>query len=170
MKFVFPAQADVSDDLKRLADHCSRLAAGRAMADWHAFRPQDVPWMLGHLFVVDVVDGGRDFFFRLSGVQMRDVYGVELENVHLSAIQNRDMREALLNNYRGIVESGVPLFKRVVLRWKQGFDVPVQRLLVPFAGPDGKVHTILGGIHCEVPEDLLVLYRDDAPMQFILAE
>lgn len=170
MKFSILERPDVHDDLKRLARHCAALAGTQEMALWQMFRPQDVLWMLGRLYVVEVLEGGADFYFRLSGMQLKDIYGTELESVRLSAYPNDPMREVLFRNYRGIVESGEPLFQKAILRWKQGYDVHVQRLLIPFAGTDGAVHTILGGIYSDVPDDLLVLYRDNSPVMFQIEE
>lgn len=166
MKFDFQDMTDASEDLVRLARHCAELAGDKALADWHQFHPKNVPWMLGRLYVIEVLDGGADFFFRLSGVLMKEIYGTELENVRLSQLNNGAMRDALKTNYHKIVVTGEPVFQKAVLRWRVGFDIHVQRLLIPFTGPGGGVHTILGGIFSDVPDDMLVLYRDNAPVNF----
>jgi hypothetical protein len=166
MNFNMLERADVHDDLRRLARTCEALAGGRKMARWREFRPVQVRWMIGRLFVIEVLDGGVDYFFRLGGTVLDEIYGTDLNQKRLSEAENGPLRAALRTGYDTVVASGEPLFGRAVLHWQKGQDIHIQRLLIPFAGDEERVQMILGGVYSDVPAEMLVLYRDKAPVEF----
>lgn len=60
------------------------------------------PWM-GHLTVLDVVDGGRDFFFRLLGTNIVDLYGYKMTGKSVSDL-TREVGTTILKEYREAVD------------------------------------------------------------------
>lgn len=156
----------VDPDLIDLAHYCETLAGGQDLAPWKSFRPEAVPAMMGRLYVAEVVDGGADYFIRLSGMLMREIYGSDLEGLKVSVIADAGLRRILKKNFDAIVECREPLLCHGRLCWPDGHCIAVNRLLIPFAGPDGQLRIILGAIHCDAPLDLLVLFRGKGPAVF----
>lgn len=68
---------------RRLYDWWVGACAGRAMPPYSAFDPVALPWALGHISVVSVLDDG-DYRFRVDGTRVVDYFGVELSGKKLS--------------------------------------------------------------------------------------
>lgn len=146
-------------DLVHLARYCETLRRGHDLPRWHDFRPGDVSYMLGRLFVVDVLDGGADYFFRLCGVYLSEIYGVDIAAHRVSELPPGAFSDTVRRNYDQVVSSQRPLCERGEFRWSAEQRIGVERLLIPFADDQGRLHTILGGVQCDVPLDILVLFR-----------
>jgi hypothetical protein len=156
-------------DLVRFAEYCEALAGRDAMPRWSKFRPRDVAFLLGRIYLVDVIDGGRDFSIRLSGLVMKEIYGLDLEGHRLSELPQTSLIKTLHQNYAAVITARAPLFLHGVLRWPH-YRIHVERLLVPFADEGGNLSTIVGAIWADVPLESLMLYRGDGPALYEPAE
>jgi hypothetical protein len=65
------------------------------------------PWM-GHLTVLDVIDGGRDYYFRLHGTNIVTLYGYEMTGKTVSELPN-EVGTTILKEYREAVDRRGPV-------------------------------------------------------------
>ncbi len=162
MDFTKLTDGPAHPELLRFAKHCNALAGDREILLRRDFHPADVPWILGLLYVVDVLSEENDYRFKIFGSVMTALYGMDLTGSRLSElpdpIMHREMREYLHNIYDAAVASRAPLLQRGKLRWKET-DIDTERLTIPLAEDDGRLSTILVAVHCNIPEGLLATFR-----------
>lgn len=106
----------------------------------HLIAPSDLPFVV----LLDVIDGGADFRFRLAGTEVVRVVGFEftgvrlMDHLHLTEVQD------LLDSYRDCVRTAAPVvYAGTLARFDKRF-VTYERLTLPLADTDGTVGTILG--------------------------
>ena len=64
-------------------------------------------WM-GYLGVLDVIDGGADFYYWLLGTKIVSLYGYETTGKHVSVLPEV-VRDAVLKEYRRLTECRAPV-------------------------------------------------------------
>lgn len=149
-KIVVPrdrAEGDDSFDLSfRLLAYWERLfAEGRArrsFLDPLLFGPILLP----HLVVLNVIDDGRDFEWRLFGGAHIREYGVNLTGVRIGDLmqENAGLSE-VLEIFRLCREEAAPQFSTVRYLSREGMPRRVNGLLTPLFGDDNRTVThILG--------------------------
>ena len=65
--------------------------------------------MDGKLGVLDMINGGADFYYRLLGTKIALLYGYELTGKHVSVLPEV-VRDAVLKEYRRLIECRAPVF------------------------------------------------------------
>ena len=106
----------------------------------HLFAPADLPYIV----LLDVIDGGADFRFRLAGTEVVRAVGFEFTGVRL--MDHLDLAEVqdLLDSYRECVRTRSPvLYAGSLARFEKQF-VTYERLTLPLLDKEGAVTTILG--------------------------
>jgi len=159
MDFSTVYETSTRADLARLVKHCDALAGTRRMPHRKDLRPADVTWLLGRIYLVDVLDAGADYCFRLFGIFWEKMYGADLTGQRLSKIEATGRLTALRADYDGVVAAGAPFLHPGKLVWPNRKSISYERLLVPFSGDDGQVSLILAAAGCDVPLDDLVLHK-----------
>ncbi len=152
----------VHPELLRFAKHCDELTGDREMLRRRDFHPADVPWILGSLYVVEVLSSENDYRLKIFGSVNTALYGKDFTGWRLSEIPNsimhRTMREYLHTNYDTVVARRAPLFQHGKLLWKKT-KIDTERLSIPLAEDDGRLSEILVAVHCDRPEGLLAVFR-----------
>lgn len=136
----------LDDELSRLLRYCQKLMRGKALPVWQDFSPAALPWLMGHMFAVDVVDGGADYRYRSYGVLMPEIFGYDLRDKLVSEAPDADFRAATQASYGEVVREKRPVAYKVELSWPDGGRYTAEYLLVPFGDADGNVSVILGGV------------------------
>ncbi len=121
-----------------------KIAAG-ARAAAASLDPAEFRPALGYVNVVEPVDGGRDFRFRIFGTFVAAVTGCDLTGQLLSQMPASDyVVDHALACYRAaharrlpLLTSRIPLGAANTRRW--------ERLLLPFVDPSGAVSRLLVG-------------------------
>ncbi len=170
MNFETLSNHSVHADLIRLAEHCQGLAGDRAMAHKDDFHPGDVRWMLGRLYMVDVLDGGADYCFRLFGTFWQTIFGADLTGQRLSGLEASGVLTHLRPDYDVVAKIGEPLFHPGKLVWPGQESIHYERLLIPFSREDGEVSLILGAAHCDKPDEDIILYQGRGLPRLVLDE
>lgn len=81
--------------------------AARAMPSRRDFMIEELgPW-LGHLMLVDAIDAGRDFAYRVFGTRIADFLGYDLTGKQLSTLASQRQR-AVSKEYNGVIASRRP--------------------------------------------------------------
>jgi hypothetical protein len=146
-------------DLVRAAKVYARLAAGRLMPHRSDFSPCHFAWMLGRMYLLDVLDGGADYYFRILGTFWQTIYEANLRGQRLSELEAQGMLTKLRNHYDGILADPAPTFRLGTVVWPDGSHIEFQRLMLPFAGDDGKTALIVGTGACDKSNDDLIFFR-----------
>jgi hypothetical protein len=105
-----------------------------------------IPTLLPYLFLIDVLDAGRDFRFRLAGTHIRDVTDDEVTGQHVGEAFPPDFGAEVRRIWSKVVEKRRPVCGRGRL-WVPGREhVTWEGVAMPLAEDDGVVNMLLGGV------------------------
>lgn len=131
-------------DFLRLAEHCERLSAGRLMPRQDDLHPRDIRWLLGRVYLTDVLDGGRDYRVRLFGVFWQMLGGEDLTGKCFSELEAAsDRLKHLRAAFDTVVATRGPVYSIGKLTWPDCEPVFYHRLAVPFTMDDHTVSQVL---------------------------
>ena len=95
-------------ELAALKEKWQEKRAGRRLPARSDFDTLEfAPWM-GHLSVLDAIEGGRDFFFRLHGTNIANLYGYEMTGKSVSDLPS-EIRTTISKEYREAVDRCEPI-------------------------------------------------------------
>jgi hypothetical protein len=157
----------MSSDLMRFLSHCERLADGQTMPFYRDFRLADVPWMAGKLYMVEVIDGGEDYRFRVVGeiiarLQCSDCTGKRFSEIDCCP----GTTEALRAELDRMLLMREPLYRRGRMIWPGREYIGVERLIVPLADETGDLIVVLGALQPALPIEDLVLFMGQGKPRF----
>ena len=128
-----------------------------ALAYWEAKRgtrpmprrrdidPSELPrHLLPQLQLIDVVEDGRRFYFRLVGTAIVEAFGAEFTGKYVEEVIPPDSIEFILACYRMIVAVRRPVFIRSRYLTSKATDLTANRLLMPLSEDGAQVNMILG--------------------------
>ncbi len=115
-------------------------------AYWRARRPADgrmparadldpvaMKRWLGNLSILDVVDGGDDFVFRLYGSVLAQIVGFDMTGKSASSYPG-GRQDVLINSYRAAVAARRPLLSAVIVRFTgRPISMAWERVVAPLA-------------------------------------
>lgn len=137
-----------SEKLRFLLDYWTGLCDGDALPLTTDIDPIRMRPALGHVMLVDVIDGGRDFRYRLYGSLLAVVSGFDMTGRNLSSHgASANVREFGLSVYRAAAIRKEPVFtsrKPVGAR----YTVQWQRVALPLVNQAGAVVRFLA---CALP-------------------
>ena len=84
IRSVTPAQITDYPALSALLTLWERKRRGRLAPQRRDFAAEDLHLWFGNLMVIDVVDGGRDFLYRVYGTDIATAYGHDMTNRYCS--------------------------------------------------------------------------------------
>lgn len=102
--FRFPAQRDL------YALWCERRGSAK-MPPWSKFDPIELRRWLGNLNLLDVVDGGRDFRYRVHGTTIAAKVGADMTGKCVSE-WHEPFRSEAFSTYRQVVTAASPYLVR----------------------------------------------------------
>lgn len=118
----------------------------RASADALALRP----WM-GNLMILDPLDHGRDFTYRLYGSNIAEVSGFEMTGRRVSEFSS-PTGQFFMDNYRQCLVTREPVLTRNVAEHARGF-VKWERLVTVFRTGKGGIQIVATNIPQPLPQD-----------------
>lgn len=127
---------------RRLRDHWLVLAGGGGLPSWRSFDPAAVPALLPHLIVVDAVEGGTRFRFRLIGTFVTHLADRDSTGRWLDSDLYGDRLEHMTWHYRRCAQTAEPLAIVGTIHFVDKDWVTAEHLFLPF-GDDGKVDRVL---------------------------
>lgn len=144
-----PAQLPLSR-LARLLTYWQELRGERELPAARDIDPLDFKYALGYIMLLDVIDGGADFHYRLYGTEIANAYKRDMQHLRTSAFDGV-IKAFFLSVYRAVLIRRKPIFsvhqppRNVYVRsWR--------RLILPLSdGKDpGEICRFLVG---NIPED-----------------
>ena len=107
--------------------------------------PTDMPArILPNLQLVDVIDGGARFRFRLVGTAVADAYGRDFTGEYPDEMFPDDRLNFIQNIYRTVCRSKSPMFVLNKYYTPKNLDLLAIRVYMPLSEDDCEVHHILG--------------------------
>lgn len=138
-----PLTSPVNRDLR---DHWLGLCGSRTMPAWREFDPVSVPRLLNRVVVVSVDHEPLRFRYKLIGTWITRLAGRDATGRELDATLYGDRLEAIVWTYRHCVRSGAPLATLGSIHFAEKEWLTAEHIYLPFAGADGRVGTVLGGM------------------------
>lgn len=133
------------DTLQKLHDYFHARQIGGALPV-EAFDPVDLGPLLGDLQLLDVVEGGRDFRYRVHGTRSAGRAGFDMTGKLVSEMPTRPIVRALVTAvYRTVATLRVPvaMVHRAPIEITQAYW---HRLALPMVAAGGAVTRILVGL------------------------
>jgi hypothetical protein len=145
IRSVTPTQISDYPALAALLTLWERKRRGRLAPQRRDFTAEDLHLWFGNLMVIDVVEGGQDFRYRVYGTDIATAYGHDMTN-RLASEFPAPVAEFVLSNYREIVTDMRPMF----CEHTPPLEVSVyswQRLILPLSEDGASVSQILVAIY-----------------------
>ena len=134
----------VSPRLRAFLAYWAELRGEREMPARAEFDVRDVPRpIVAHLILLDVLDGGRAFRYRVVGTGVVAEIGREFTGETVEQYRRNHEGSSVQEGYAEVVRTGRANLYHGNLRDQDREHVVYERLAVPFAGPDGGVSAIL---------------------------
>jgi hypothetical protein len=146
-------------DLIRAAERYVQLAKGRPMPARSAFNPTQFAWVMGRMYLLDVLDEGADYRVRLFGEFWQTVYGIDLAGHRLSSLEAEGKLTGLRSDYDRLVKAHELSYRPGTVNWPNGQSFKYERLLLPFVDDWGCVALILVMATCDISTEDLVFFR-----------
>ena len=112
--------------------------------------PTEIPRrILPNLQLIDVIDGGARFRYRLVGTALVDAYGKDFTGAYPDELFPDDRLSFIQKIYRTVCKSKAPLFTHNKYHTPKSIDLLAIRLYLPLSDDDTDVHHILGTLRFE---------------------
>ncbi len=131
--------------LKQLMSYWEALRARAAVPCQDQIDPLDLRFALGYIMLLEVVDGGRDFRYRLYGSKISARTGFDMTGKLVSENPNSSMMgDFFCAGYRAVLARGEPLLT-IHLPPPEVSMVRWSRLILPFADASGQISRLMVG-------------------------
>jgi hypothetical protein len=117
------------------AQCASRAVPRRADID-----PADIPTLLPNLQLIDVLDGGRRFRFRLVGTAIVTAFGAELTGRYFDEVMTAQRLAIAIGHYRLVCESMRPIYIRAAYTTSRYGDIIASRVIAPLSADSASVN------------------------------
>ncbi|HXC28691.1 MAG TPA: PAS domain-containing protein [Stellaceae bacterium] len=120
------------------------------------------PGVLPNLQLIDVIDGGARFRYRLIGTATVDAYGEDFTGRYPDEMFPADLRDFIHGIYRQVCRWKAPLFLSNRYITARGFELASKRIYMPLSDDNTKVHHILGVLRFEYESSIAdARWRED---------
>lgn len=103
--------------IQRFIDLWQERRNGQPMPSRSAFVPEDLREWFGHVLILDVIDGGADFRYRLVGVEISRALGRDYTGRWMSQCSYDVPRAAVIAEFREVVEARRPVLRKGQVAW-----------------------------------------------------
>jgi hypothetical protein len=137
----------------------SRLMPSRRDIDPIEIPPRTLP----NLQIIDVIDGGTRFRYRLIGTATVEAYGEDFTGRYPDEMFPADLRDFIHGIYRQVCVSKAPVFLGNRYITAKGFELASKRIYMPLSDDNSQVHHIFGVLRFEYDlSSTADRWRDDA--------
>jgi len=140
------APADIREpQLRTLWGYWAGKCAGSALPGRAAISPLEMRAWLGHLLLMDVVDAGRDFRYRLHGTHLVQLFGADLTGRLVGSLVLRDVDRLLAEGRLVVANRSWHYTEETVVAEKQ--HIAISKLILPLAANARDVDMLVVGIY-----------------------
>lgn len=115
------------------------------------FDPVDVPDLLSHLILLDVVDGGKNFHYRLVGTHIVTAIGRDFTGETVIQFHKGHEDISVIDGYFAVLEAGEPQLENRSLQNIGRDYITYERLLLPMSRSNGPTDSVLAGFQFHLP-------------------
>ena len=118
----------------------ARFAPSRAEID-----PVEIPSLLPHLMLIDVIDGGARLRYRLAGTEIESRFGCSMVGRYVDELMRGRYYDYVLGLYRELLTSRRALYSESA--YGPGGDSPLyaRRLMLPLSSDGERIDIVLAG-------------------------
>jgi hypothetical protein len=128
----------------------TRKRGSRAMPGRRDIDPTEIPpRILPNLQLIDVLNGGARFRYRLVGTALVDAYGRDFTGAYPDELFPDDRLKFIQGIYQTVCRSKAPLFTHNKYHTPKNVDLLALRVYLPLSDDDTEVHHILGTLRFE---------------------
>jgi hypothetical protein len=143
--------------LLRLAKYYEALGGGTAMPSKKFFHPDELSWLFGHFYTVDVLP--NDYRFGFIGPFWAAMYSFDPMGTRLSEMEACGRLRALRTMYDDAVTMKQSNYCIGRMIWPNGKSILHERITVPFAGAKGEPAMLLVAAQCDRNVTDALLYK-----------
>jgi hypothetical protein len=131
--------------LAALLDYWRQKRHGRPMPCRADLDPVDIPKLLPYVQLVDVIDGGARFRYRLIGTAIVAAFGADSTGRYLEDILTGERLVAAVRHYQRTCETKGAFFVRNKYTTTKDLDITASRVILPLSADGDAVDMILVG-------------------------
>ena len=136
----------------------------RLMAARRDIDPTEIPRLLPHIRLTEILDGCTRFRYRLVGTAVVEAYGADFTGKYTDELYNGERKAYVERNYCIIYEKKRPMFLRSRYITLKGYDIVANRLLAPLSNNDDEVDMVIAALTFEFGSALPETTMRDASM------
>lgn len=153
----------MNPNLLRLALHYAALSKSRTMPSRDRFHADDLHWLYGCFYTVDVLHEDHDYRFGYCGPCWKMFYGLDLSGKRLSEIEYAPQLHRRRADFDAVCAARRPGYCNGHLQWPDGYRIRYERLTIPFSGTQLQAHDqasmLLVAAQCEIPVGDVLRYN-----------
>jgi hypothetical protein len=124
-----------------------RIRDGRTVPLKRGLDPLDIPpKLLPHLQIIDVVDGGRRFRYRLIGTSLVETYGKDYTGTYADELVSGGRLGFIHSVYQAVCTIQAPVFSHNCYHTIRRTDLFANRIYMPLSKHGADVDYILGAL------------------------
>lgn len=129
--------------LVELFEHWKTLRGERSMPQRSDFDPINVPRLLSTICLVEVINGGSDYYYRVAGSRLEDMTGQKMQNRLFSEITHVEARASMTATCEACVQSAAPVVIKNQLREPGRDHLSITAIILPLSEDGETVNMIL---------------------------
>lgn len=119
---------------------------GAALPTRSAIEPTEIPRLLSKVFLVEVLDGGEDFRYRLAGTEVDSLHGQSLSGKRVGDISSPEVASLVRRQYQEAVAAAAPSCHAIRVLAEDGKYWSYERVLLPLTTDGRTISLLLGGV------------------------
>jgi len=155
-------QRPIHPNIAQVVRHIQAIAPGNKLPKRLDFRPSQVGQALGYIFLIDILPDEDDFRYPLLGEHIVILYGIQATNKRINELGHDAQFARLRDTYHAVIKARSFQYLRGRYDWPD-CSVAIERLLVPMAGADGCLNSILGVTIPDAPTEHLSVFAGLGP-------
>jgi len=130
--------------LARLYDYWEQKRAGRRAPRRAEIDPTEIPELLAHMFICDVLRDPLDYRYVLSGTELTGAFGMDFRGKKFAEIFSGPSATEIRREYDKVVETWGPVVTTHDASWIDKEFLTYSRLLLPLSEDDKVVSKLFG--------------------------
>ncbi|WP_193183875.1 PAS domain-containing protein [Nisaea sediminum] len=133
----------IEDRIERLIAYWRSKKSAGGLPGRRDIDPTEIPDLLPHIGLIDVLEGGQAFRYRLLGTHLNNIFGEDFTGKDVGEIKLGDYGAFLLDLYRSVLTATSPVVSDSVFEFRDKNFLKVRRVLFPLAADGRTVDMIL---------------------------
>tara|TARA_E500000318_G_scaffold35630_1_gene34766 strand:- start:5625 stop:6176 length:552 start_codon:yes stop_codon:yes gene_type:complete len=128
---------------ERLIDYWRRKKPEGKLPGRGHIDPTEIPGLLPHIGLIDVIGSGLDFRYRLLGTHLNQVFGEDFTGTKVSESKVGTYGDFLADLYRSVLSANGPIISDSIFEFREKNHLKIRRILLPLARDGKEVDMIL---------------------------